>query len=180
MKVELMGDFTEVADMTFTPVLLTAADAPAMVALQQEMLDALPSSRWYFPSSVEEYAAKAEAGFALGIQEEGRLVALNVVVPAGMDDHSYAELLGADEARTTDFQDIIVAPSHRRRGIHSFFLALREQEARDMGMTAIYATVDPENEPSLRAFAKAGYVLVGQQAAYDGRPRCFLRLGLEE
>ena len=165
--------------MTFDPVLLTAEDAPAMFALQQEMLDALPSSRWYFPSRVEEYAAKAAAGFALGLKEEGRLVALNIAIPAGMDDHSYAEVFGTGEMRSMDFQDIIVAPSHRRRGIHSFFLTLRAEEARARGLSAIYATVDPENEPSLRAFAKAGYVVLGQKNTYDGRPRCFLRLDLE-
>ena len=60
--------------MTFDPVLLTAEDAPTMFALQQEMLDALPSSRWYFPSRVEEYAAKAAAGFALGVDDEQDLV----------------------------------------------------------------------------------------------------------
>lgn len=165
--------------MTFAPVLLTASDAPDMVALQQEMLDALPSPRWYFPSRVEEYAAKAEGGFALGLRENGRLIALNIAIPAGMDDHSYAHILGTGEMCSLDFQDIIVAPSHRRRGIHSFFLALREREAREKGMTAIYATVDPENAPSLRAFAKAGYAVVDQRETYDGRPRCFVRRGLE-
>jgi len=166
--------------MNLEPVLLTAADAPAMMALQQEMLDALPSPRWYFPSREEEYAAKAAGGFALGLWDQGQLIALNIAVPAGMDDHSYAEMLGTGEARSLDFQDIIVAPSHRRQGIHSFFLALREQQARSLGMTALYATVDPENEPSLRAFAKAGYMPVAEQSTYDGRPRRFLRLGLED
>ncbi len=165
--------------MNFEPVLLTAADASDMMALQQEMLDALPSSRWYFPSREEEYAAKAAGGFALGLWDQGRLIALNIAIPAGMDDHSYTEMLGMDERCSMDFQDIIVAPSHRRQGIHNFFLALREQQARAMGMTAIFATVDPENEPSLRAFAKAGYVPVAEKITYDGRPRRFLRLGLE-
>ena len=164
--------------MTFEPVLLTAADAMDMVALQQEMLDALPNTRWYFPSSMEEYADKAAKGFALGLRENGRLVALHIAIPAGMDEHSYAEILGHDEANTLDFQDIIVSVTHRRRGIHSFFLALQEQEARRKGLRAIYATVDPENEPSLRAFLKAGYVVVDQREAYDGRPRCFLQLDL--
>ena len=157
---------------------LTAQDGPAIMQLQQEMLAALPSPRWYYPSTLEEFSAHAAAGHALGLKANGLLIALNIAVAASESDHSYAALMGLDEPNSMDFQDIMVSPAWRRQGIHSFFLSLREEEARKNHMTSIFATVDPDNVPSLRAFEKAGYVIIGQQDAYDGRPRCYLRKAL--
>ena len=38
--------------------------------------------------------------------------------------------------------------------------------------------MDPDNQPSLGAFLKAGYREAARQPAYDGRPRVYLRLAL--
>lgn len=154
---------------------LTEADGEAMFALQQEMLSLLPDPRWYFPSTAEEFADQAAHGRALGLRVEGRLIAMNVLVPAWESDHSYAACVGRDEPNTLDFQDVIVAGNYRRQGIHSFLLRHAEDIARQSGMTAIYATVDPDNIPSLASFQKAGYEIIDQRDAYDGRPRYYLR-----
>ena len=157
---------------------LTEADGEAMFALQQRVLAQLPSPRWYYPSKVEEFASHAALGHAWGLRVEGCLIALNIAVPSWESDHGYAACVGRDERSSLDFQDMMVNPDFRRQGIHSFFLTLQERRAREQGMTAMYATVDPDNLPSLRAFEKAGFVILQQQSAYDGRPRCYLRKGL--
>ena len=157
---------------------LTEKDLPAMMALQAEMAAALPSPRWYFTSKEEEFAQEVRAGRVLGLRVNGELAAFAIACPARDNAKSYAAILGRDEPDSLDFQDIIVSPRYRRRGMHSYFLALYEQQARRAGMTALYATVDPENLPSLRSFEKAGWVRVDLRNAYDGRIRAYYRKGL--
>ena len=55
-----------------------------------------------------------------------------------------------------------------------------DTEDQTMGMLApsmMCAQIDKLDE-TLRAFEKAGFVILQQQSAYDGRPRCYLRKGL--
>ncbi len=157
---------------------LTEADLPEMMALQAEMAAALPSPRWYFTSQAEEFAQELRAGRVLGLRVNGELAAFAIACPARDNPRSYAAILGRDEPDSLDFQDIIVSPRYRRRGMHSHFLALYERQARQAGMTALYATVDPENLPSLRSFEKAGWTRVALRNAYDGRIRAYLRKAL--
>lgn len=152
---------------------LTEADAPAMYALMQDMFAHLPDRRWYYGSTLEELAEQARLGNAVGIWDGERLAAMNILVPARMAHHGgYAGILGENAPDSLNFEDVVVAVDHQRMGIHSAFL----QRARTLGYPCIYATVDPENLPSLRSFEKAGYVQVAQMNVYDGRPRVFMKL----
>lgn len=155
---------------------LTEADAPAMIALMEDMFAHLPDRRWYYGSTLEEFAQQAAMGHAVGIWDGGRLVALNILVPARQAHHGgYAAILGLDDPDSLNFEDVMVAGDYRRRGIHSAFMA----RAKGLGYRTIYATVDPDNLPSLASFEKAGYVRMAEKNVYDGRPRIFLRLTVE-
>ena len=152
---------------------LAEADAPAMYALMQDMFAHLPDKRWYYGSTQAELAAQARAGHAVGIWAGERLVAMNILVPAREAHHGgYAAQIGLADPDSLNFEDVMVAVDYQRQGIQSAFLA----RARTLGYKTIYATVDPENVPSLRSFEKAGYTRVAQKNIYDGRPRVFMRL----
>lgn len=154
---------------------LTEADAPAMHALMQEMFLHLPDKRWYYGSTLAELAEQARMGNAVGIWQEGRLVAMNILVPAGRAHHGgYAAVLGLNDPDSLNYEDVIVAHDYRRRGIQSAFL----QRACSLGYPAIYATVDPDNLPSLSSFEKAGFQRIALRDTYDGRPRLFMKLEL--
>ena len=158
---------------------LTENDMPAVMALQDVMLRALPDPRWYFPSTTEEFAVEVRAGHATGVFVDGRLAAFGIASPG--QEHrtqSYALRVGDDPANTFDFQDIMVHPDFRRQGIHSAFLAKYRAQAQALGCRAVYATVDPDNEPSWRSFEKAGFRRLLIQPAYDGRIRAYYRLEL--
>lgn len=158
---------------------LTEQDAPDMYALEQAMLATLPSPRWYYTSTQEEFAQQARAGHAWGIRMEGRLIAMNILLPSWeAHDGGYPQKLGLDDPRSMNFEDVIVDEAWRRQGIHHAFLRRSVQQASAWGCTTIYATVDPDNLPSLRAFERFGFQVIAQQPTYDGRPRCFLRLAL--
>ena len=155
---------------------LAEEDAPAMYDLMQEMFAHLPDPRWYYGSTLEELAEQARMGHAVGIWEGSRLVAMNILVPAREAHHGgYAARLGIDDPDSLNYEDVIVAPDFQRRGIQRAFL----DRARGMGYRTIYATVDPDNIPSLSSFEKAGYVQLRRQNTYDGRPRVFLRYAAE-
>ena len=155
---------------------LKEQDGPAMYALMQEMFEHLPDPRWYYGSTQEELEEQARMGFATGIWEGERLVAMNFLVPAHLADHGgYAAQLGHDSTNSLNYDGIVVAPDYKRRGIQSAFL----ERARKLGYKTIYATVDPENVPSLASFEKAGYVRVAQENIFDGRPRVFMKLDVE-
>ncbi|MBP3638062.1 MAG: GNAT family N-acetyltransferase [Clostridia bacterium] len=154
---------------------LTEDDAPAMYALMQDMFIHLPDQRWYYGSTQEELAEQARLGNAVGIWQEGRLVAMNILVPAAIaHDGGYAAILGLDDPDSLNFEDVVVVHDYQRQGIHSAFL----HRASTLGYKTIYATVDPDNLPSLRSFEKAGYQRIAQKIVYDGRPRVFVRLCL--
>lgn len=154
---------------------LIETDAPAMYALMQEMFLRLPDPRWYYGSTQEELAEQARLGNAAGIWQEGRLVAMNILVPARIaHDGGYAAILGLDDPDSLNFEDVVVAHDYQRRGIHSAFL----HRAGKLGYKTIYATVDPDNLPSLRSFEKAGYRQIAEKNVYDGRPRVFVQLKL--
>jgi len=157
-------------------VALREADAPAMYALMQDMFAHLPNPRWYYGSTQQELAEQAKAGNAVGIWDGARLVAMNILVPARMAHHGgYAAQIGMDDPDSLNYEDVMVSNDYQRRGIQSAFLA----RARTLGYKTIYATVDPENVPSLSSFEKAGYVRVAQKDIYDGRPRVFMRLDVK-
>lgn len=158
---------------------LAEPDADAILALQTEMLAALPARSWYYPSPRELFAACCLRGEAFGFWQGDRLAGFGILTPWHIrPDTCYARKIGDPPEATFDFQDVMVAPGYRRRGIHTALLALFEQRARAAGGRAIYCTIAPENLPSVASFEKAGYVCVRRQPAYEGMLRGYYRKAL--
>ena len=63
---QLPQDLKAYAVNGLVPRLLTPADVSAMLALQREVMEALPDPRWYFPSDEAEFlqVVSADEGFA--------------------------------------------------------------------------------------------------------------------
>jgi ribosomal protein S18 acetylase RimI-like enzyme len=53
--------------------------------------------------------------------------------------------------------DLYLVPEARGRGLGKTVLALLEAEARALGLAALFLVVDPENEPALRLYQRAGF-----------------------
>lgn len=166
-------------DWTLRLVPLQLSDAPAMMALQTEMIAALPDPRWYFPSTLEEWQEQVSLGHARGIFEGNHLIAFCVYQRGeARPAHNYALCVGEDPTLTYDFCDVMVSPQYRRQGIHSAFIAACFAQARQEGCRGVYCTVDPDNLPSQTAFRKAGFVPLLTKPAYDGRIRTYLYCAL--
>ena len=155
---------------------LDTADTPAIMALQADMLDALPDSRWYYPSPAIVFEACCIRGETFGFFRGKMLAGFGTLTPWYIRPEScYAHKAGEDPHHTMDFQDVMVSPAFRRRGIHSALLALFDRIARQEKATALYCTIAPENEPSISSFQKAGYHLLKTQPAYEGMLRGYYR-----
>lgn len=155
---------------------LDAADTPAIMALQADMLDALPDSHWYYPSPAIVFEACCVRGESFGFFEGETLAGFGTLTPWYIRPETcYAHKVGEDPRHTMDFQDVMVSPAFRRRGIHSALLALFDRVAGQENATAIYCTIAPENAPSISSFQKAGYHWLKTQPAYEGMPRGYYR-----
>lgn len=167
----------EMEGLTLRP--LTRADVPQMLALQAEVLDALPDRRWYFPSDEAEFQGVVDNEEGFGYFRGDRLCGFAELTPGqNREHHGYAEKLGMPIEGSLDFHDVMVRGDMRGKGMHTRFLRLFEEMAREEGAYAIFSTVDPENEPSWHNFEKAGYRLQLSQPAYDGRMRRYYILTL--
>jgi GNAT superfamily N-acetyltransferase len=79
---------------------------------------------------------------------------------------------------TFDFQDVMVHPDYRRRGIHAALLPYSTGLRARPEARPLYCTIAPDNLPSVASFTKAGYVCVREPAAYEGMLRVIFRKSL--
>jgi len=155
---------------------LDAADTPAMMALQADMQNALPDPHWYYVSPAIVFEACCVRGEVFGFWDGETLAGFGILTPWYIrPEDCYAHKVGDDPHHTLDFQDVMVSPAYRRRGIHSALLALFDQIARQQNAAALYCTIAPENVPSVSSFEKAGYQWLKTQPAYEGMPRGYYR-----
>lgn len=98
-----------------------------------------------------------QSWFAALLHDPGRVLYIAVVAgePIG---YVRFERTSPGEAEAS----IALDPAWRRRGFGARVLRLATgQAARDLRLTAVHASVLPENVPSRRAFLRAGYVETG-------------------
>ena len=158
---------------------LTREDVPRMLEMQEEMLAALPDRRWYFPSDPKEFQDVVDQEEGFGYFQGDRLCGFAELTPgSNREHHGYAEKLDMPIEGSFDFHDVMVRPAMRGKGMHTRFLALFAEMARENGGYGVFATVDPENEASWHNFEKAGYEHLLDQPAYDGRMRRYYLLRL--
>ena len=155
---------------------LTAADAPNIIRLQADMLAALPHPTWYYPSDLAFFTECCERGECFGFFDGPTFAGFGTLTPWYIrPDTCYAHKIDDDPIHTFDFQDVMVAPSYRRRGIHMALHQLFECMAQEAGGVAMYCTIAPDNVPSIASFEKAGYTCVRIQPAYAGMLRGYFR-----
>lgn len=157
------------------------SDADSVMALQSAMIDTLPDPAWYYPSPKSLLCACIERGESFGFFRQDHLAGFGTLTPGYIrPDTCYAVKVGEPVEHTFDFQDVMVHPADRRRGIHTALLCLFDRLAREAGGTAIYCTIAPENRPSVTSFMKAGYRCVRVQSAYEGALRGYYRKDIFE
>lgn len=155
---------------------MTEADADAIMALQALMLEALPDPTWYYPSERALFAACCQRGEAFGYWQGEQLAGFGILTPWYIRPETcYAHKVNEAALHTFDFQDVMVHPGFRRRGIHASLLSFFERLTREAGGVAMFCTIAPDNLPSVASFTKAGFVCIQKQPAYAGMLRGYYR-----
>ncbi len=113
-------------------------------------------------------------GFTLVADVDHCVVAALIVrLPADAEDN-LARDLGCDEA-TVDaaahIESVAVAEPHRGEGLQRALLGSAEAELLRRRVPAVFATVAPDNAPSLRNFLGAGYIELARREKYGGLSR---------
>lgn len=170
----MMGDTNALRGLTLYK--LTREDLEEVLELQQIVLSGLPDPSWYVTCTVQEHETNLSVGDVFACRAEKKLIGFAVLSKWDTrGENAYAAKLGQPAENSFDVRDVMVHPDYRRRGIHSAFLRLFMEIARAQGGEALYATIDPDNFPSVKSFEKAGFQHVKTQPAYDGRPRRYYR-----
>lgn len=170
----MTGDTNPLRGLAFYQ--LTQEDLGAVMVLQQLVLSGLPDPSWYVACTVQEHETNLSHGDVVACREGKLLTGFAVLSKWDTrGENAYAAKLGQQVENSFDVRDVMVHPDYRRRGIHSEFLRLFMETARALDGEVLYATIDPENFPSVKSFEKAGFQHVKTQPAYDGRLRAYYR-----
>ncbi len=65
---------------------------------------------------------------------------------------------------------LAVDPEYRGRGLAGMLIAEAERFLNEKGALVISALIEDDNDPSIRAFSKAGYVVMDEIKYYSKRP----------
>ena len=137
----------------------TAADLPALVALDAEVFGA---DAWSEASWAEELAG-ATRHVEVVTDDAGAVLAYGVL------------MVVADVA---DLQRIAVAPGSRRAGLARALLGAAVDEARRRGCSRLLLEVEAGNSAAIALYEAAGFVRLHRREGYYGRNRDALVLQL--
>jgi L-amino acid N-acyltransferase len=134
----------------------TREDLPAIVEIYNDAVLNTTASYDYEPHSMEQRVAWFEA------HQQNRqpvFVAVeNSTVLGWSSLSSFRERIGY---RFTVENSVYVAAAHRRRGVGAALIPPLIESAQVLGMRAIIAAIDAQNETSIRLHARFGFMTVG-------------------
>ncbi|MFB9328926.1 GNAT family N-acetyltransferase [Paenibacillus aurantiacus] len=159
---------------------LGPADVSRIYAFMTDVISRLPSDE-LFAMGDEAYLLRHvdEQGEIYGAYIQEALVAYTIVAFPGLDEDNLAREYGVPEqhlSRVAVLEATVVHESARGLGLQRRFHDLRERRARERGCLHLYATVHPENAPSIRNLEAAGLRLQFTRPMYGGKMRhCYAK-----
>jgi len=162
----------------FTFRCCTEADLPDILALQEEVIAALPDPSLFVRTTAEEITESLTLDFCIGAFYGETLAGFSLMVIGRITPRNLGNLLGYDEARlcrTVTCDTTFVSPRCRGWGLQRQFFTLREAAARSMGATEALTTISPDNDASLANAHKSGFKAVAKRTMYSGVERLLLK-----
>ena len=153
-------------------------DVDRIVALQDEVYDALPDNTIFVKTSRDEFIESIDLDECFCFMDGDVMAAFTLMVSGRMGYRNYGEYLGYDEEqmkKTVSMDTSFVLPSYRGFGLQEHFFKLREEAAIELGATEALTTIAPHNEYSLNNAYKTGYKEIRRMSIYGGIERCILR-----
>lgn len=145
-------------------------DAETVLALNQSNLDAVG------PLDAQRLAWLVDiADTVLVADDDGVLAGFVVLIgPDGPYDSINYRWYGEQLAGFLYLDRVVVAPTHRRRGIGTLLYDAAEARAVPYGVMALEVYADPPNEGSLAFHAHRGYVEAGRLEQANGKTAAIL------
>lgn len=154
----------------------TPADAPAFFALQNEVRAAMPHPEQFVPDTLEHLTGYLTDDLCLGAFDGQRLGAYFILRYCGESEHNYAAFLDVPRAEWQHWANAdsaVVHPDWRGNGLQRRLLEAALPLLRP-GITAIGATVSPENRYSLNNALACGFSIAARREMYGGYDRYLL------
>ncbi|MBQ0004296.1 MAG: hypothetical protein KBS68_00345 [Clostridiales bacterium] len=157
----------------------TVDDLDAVVALQEEIVDALPDKDLYATSTREEYETQLKEDICFVAECDGEFAGFSVLIPNDPDnERNYGKYFNYDReqlADTCSFDLTMVSPRFRGHGIQRDFNKLRTGTAVEMGAKEGLTSISPDNPYSYRNFLVLNFNIVEEREMYGGKRRYLLR-----
>jgi len=157
----------------------TPDDIGKVMALQNEIMEALPNKDLYAPFSEEQSLDHLRKDICYIAECNGEVAGYSVLIPNDPDNpENYGKLFNYDReqlARTASMDLTMVAPKYRGRGLQRIFNKLRIGKALELGATEALTTISPENPYSYRNFLILNFEIVDERDLYGGKRRYILR-----
>jgi GNAT superfamily N-acetyltransferase len=157
---------------------LQPADLPALMPLHAAVMAALPDASMFRLSGGPEAFFNShfgERGESLGVFLADELVAYgSLTFPLASDRDNYANDLGwppERAARVALLSAAMVAPEHRRLGLHGTLIEARVARAQALGMPDLLVRAAPANHASRQTLIEHGFALVWLGVQAEGSLR---------
>jgi len=157
----------------------TPDDLDKVLALQAEVMDALPDKDLYAPFTKEESLNQLKNDICYIAECNGEVAGYSVMIPNDPDNpENYGKHFNYDReqlAKTVSMDLTMVAPKYRGRGLQRIFNKLRIGKAIELGATEALTTISPDNPYSYRNFLILNFEIVDERELYGGKRRYILR-----
>lgn len=159
-------------------VRLEAQDLPALLDLQEEVMEALSDKSWLRANTDVILKECLTDHVTLGVRQDGELVTAAVLYDGGRTDENIRGYSTDNETeldRSLNLKLVLALSTHRRSGLSRTLLELLEQQASELGKAEVMCTIHPKNVPSKSLFKLLGYQRVGSVNTKYGKRHVFAR-----
>ena len=162
----------------FRIVQLGDEDLPALMQLQQRVLDDLGDKPWLRANSEVMLKECLTNQVTMGVRKDHELVAAAVLYDGGLGEENIKKY-STDEPESLkqaiNLKLVLALPDYRRAGLARTLVELLEQRATELGKSEIMCTIHARNVPSRELFTQLGYERIGQAKTEYGRRDVFSR-----
>ena len=154
-------------------------DIDKVMALQNEIVEALPDKDLYATFSREESLGQLEHDICIMAECNGEVAGYSVMIPNDPDNpENYGKYFDYDReqlAKTVSMDLTMVSPKYRGNGIQRVFNKLRLGIASELGASEALTTISPDNPFSYRNFLVLNFDIVDERELYGGKRRYIIR-----
>lgn len=152
-----------------------------IMALQEEVVNALDNKDLYFPSEKKEFEDIIKhTGKIIGCinLDNNELIAIGVYCNYKFNEHNYGYDIGLKDEELLNVGQIestIVKPLYRGNKLQYKMCEVLEKIGKENNTNIIMATASPDNPYSVNTFKKLGYDIVKEKLKYGGLKRYILK-----